>query len=194
MDLSPLLHFLSVSGTVWQPCLYYPGFLPYPFQGRLVKPNSKAVLRDMQHVITTRNSRPPKNHKVVMCYFIIRGLVVFLVGRQSNNTRILRAWKPGYCINIRIHQNLLVGKYFDLGSIPFHVIFSLQCVHEATQLVMGKGAIILILVFHLILHGYMDTILSCDTDFLLRKLMVAEWPICLIKHVSLLRSWRQVLG
>ena len=80
----------------------------------------------MEHVLALGNSILLAHHAVAMVSSMLEDLVVLLEDCHKASPSLLIEWKYGSIINITIQNNLLVGKYFDLGSIRFCAIFSLQ--------------------------------------------------------------------
>ena len=97
-------------------------------------------------------------------------------------------------IDVRIYnQNLLPEKSLDLGSVPLPVVFILQDGKENTPFFMGQGTKMRIFFIHIILHVCRKTIISGDADLILSQIAVADYPIILVIHITLLRRGRHVL-
>ena len=77
---------------------------------------------------------------------------IFFVGRQNACPSLLLAGNSRSRVGIIIQNRLIDGKYFDLGSSSFPVIFNLQRGQEIIPFFMGKGSIVLLFFIHFILH------------------------------------------
>ena len=86
----------------------------------------------MRHIIVLRSYIIIAHHTVALGSSMLWGLDVFPMGQKNDSPSLLLACNNEACITIRIQHNPLAGKYFDLGSITFPVVFSLQCGQEVT--------------------------------------------------------------
>ena len=72
------------------------------------------------------------------------------------------------------------------------VIFNHHGGQKFIPLFVGKGVIILILVFWIILHGCWKSVLSCNANLNYQKI-VPDGPICLVVLFPLHQRWRWLL-
>ena len=101
----------------------------------------------MHHVFATRNSSCIAQYTVLLFSYILRDIIIVsLEGRQNASTRLILVRDPRAFINTITQHKLLIGKYFYLGRSNFPVISIFQYGQEFTQLFMGKGVILFIIV------------------------------------------------
>ena len=98
-------------------------------------------------------------------------------------------------ISVRFRWNSLGGrKSFDLIHISLYIIFRLQGGQEVIPLFWGQGVISRVFILHNMMHGCWEYVLSCNMNFNLRQLFVADVPMCFFILTHLLQRWRQKLS
>ena len=118
-----------------------------------------------------------------------------IVGQQDISPDLLLEVKPRSCIAIRFDRYCLRGrKSFDLIHISLYIIFRLQGGQEVIPLFWGQGVISRVFILHHMMHGCWEYVLSCNMNFNLRQLFVADVPMCFFILTHLLQRWRQKLS
>ena len=120
--------------------------------------------------------------------YMIWGVPIGFKGQYNCSTFLLIVFKPWNIADVVFRRSLLFKKYFDLVSITLPSIVLIQGGKDVTPLLMGQGAIVLILYFHIIMYGLRETFLSCYKVIVLRELTVAEFPLLPVKNMSNLLS------
>ena len=137
---------------------------------------------DIQFILVPRHSRILAYHAVSPRTFILGVLLILLlVVSQETSPELLLVGNPRDLIDIRVGQSCFrVRKNFYLICTSLSIIFWLQGVQEVTPLFVGQRAIVVVLILHLILHGWWEAVLSLNTNITLRELFFTEGPICLV--------------
>ena len=58
---------------------------------------------------------------------------------------------------------------------------------------MEYGMIVLMIILQLVLHGYGESVLSCNTNIIIIYLFFADVPTILLKNHTLHGRWEQIL-
>ena len=80
----------------------------------------------MQHVLVLRNSRLLAQNSVALGSTMLGGLLNGIAYHQNTSPSLLLEWNHHDILAVRFRHNILVGKYFDLGSSPLLTLLFLQ--------------------------------------------------------------------
>ena len=95
------------------------------------------------------------------------------------------------CITTIIGQRCVRGcKSFGLIQSSLSVIFCLHGGQKIALLFVGDEVIILIFVFHFILHGCWNSVLSWNVNLIVKELFFMDGPIYIIVLLPLHQRWR----
>ena len=165
-------------------------------RGLLVLPLAKLGLRTVQHILALSHSSLHVQQAVDLVSSIIEviNLVGLIAGRQHASTDFIIARHLWDYSSVRIyHHKLMFGKSLDLGSGPVPVVFRLQSGHEFTPFFVRQETKIRIFVFHLILHGFGQTVICFNADLIFGKIAILDFTIDLVIRVTLLLRGGKVL-
>ena len=150
----------------------------------------------MKFILVLRRSKLLSQHIVTLITFILGiFLILFLAVRQETSPWLLLECHLWNHTAVRIGWICLrVCKYFYLIRSLLSVIFLIHGGQEVTLFFAGKGVIVLIFILNFILHGCWKSILSWNTNVILRELFVADDPIYLILLIPLHQRWMEILS
>ena len=154
---------------------------------------AKIFFSTIQQNLFLRHSCLIANNSMVIVTMMLGRLIVGSFFTEDTSPCLLLPWDPNGSIAVRTRGCSSRINSPDLGCWTFPITFDLDYVQEVTPILMSQVTIVPLIILQLILHGWGESVLNCNSNIINREFFVAYFPISCFITIALHRRVNQLL-